>query len=69
MPDVEKAKAKLEKTAYFATYGRPLETKTGKNHKRQLNLFDPDGVRVELMEPETFDGKPVPSSDAPLPNK
>jgi lactoylglutathione lyase len=42
---------------------------TGKNHKRQLNLFGPDGVRVELMEPDTFDGKPVPPADAPLPKK
>lgn len=67
--DIEKAKEKLEKTAYFATYGKPIEPKTGKNHKRQLNLLDPEGVRVELMEPDTVDGRPVPSSDAPLPKR
>jgi hypothetical protein len=39
----------------------------GVNGKRQANLFDPDGTRVELMEPVTEDGKPVPSSAAPPP--
>lgn len=67
--DVEKAKEKLENTAYFRTYGKPLEIKTGKNRKRQINLYDPSGVRVELMEPNTVDGQPVPSSDAALPKR
>ena len=39
----------------------------GKNGKRQVNLYDPDGTRVELMEAQTADGKPVPSSTAPPP--
>jgi hypothetical protein len=30
-------------------------------------LFDPDGTRVELMEPKTIDGKPAPSSALPPP--
>ena len=34
----------------------------GKNHKRLMNLFDGDGTRVEIMEPNTIDGKMVPSS-------
>ena len=67
--DIEKAKAKLEATAYYPKYGQPIETKTGKNHKRQLNLYDPEGVRVELMERATFDGQPVPPSTAPLPTR
>ena len=46
-------------------YTRPLEIKTGINRKRQLNLFDPDGTRIELMEARTVDGKPTPSSSAP----
>ena len=29
-------------------YTRSLEIKTGINRKRQLNLFDPDGTRIEL---------------------
>ena len=44
-----------------------MEIATGVNHKRQLNLWDPDGTRVELMEPRTVDGFPAPSSTAPPP--
>jgi len=40
----------------------------GKNGKRQVNLYDPDGTRVELMEPNTVDGKAVASSTAPPPS-
>ncbi|MEO7598890.1 MAG: VOC family protein [Opitutus sp.] len=55
--------------------GRPLPAgckppdpmKTGVNGKRQINYFDPDGTRIEIMEPHTFDGKQVPSSSAPPP--
>ena len=39
----------------------------GVNNRWQLNLFDPDGTRVELMEPDTIDGKPAPSSTLPPP--
>jgi catechol 2,3-dioxygenase-like lactoylglutathione lyase family enzyme len=39
----------------------------GVNGKRQINYYDPDGTRVEVMEAATFDGKPVPSSKAPPP--
>jgi catechol 2,3-dioxygenase-like lactoylglutathione lyase family enzyme len=66
-PDIEKAKARLEARPYRASYSRPMEIKTGINRRRQLNLFDPDGTRVELMEPVTVDGKPAPSSTAPPP--
>lgn len=45
----------------------PDAMKTGVNGKRQINYFDPDGTRVEIMEPGTFDGKPVPPSNAPPP--
>ena len=41
--------------------------KVGVNGKRQINYFDPDGTRVEIMEPTTVDGKPRPPSTAPLP--
>ena len=66
-PDINAAVADLEKRAASAGYKRPLETKTGINRKRQSNLYDPDGTRTELMEPQTVDGKPVPSSTAPPP--
>jgi lactoylglutathione lyase len=66
--DVEKAKATLEARPAFTNYSRPLQIQTGVNRKRQMNLFDPDGTRVELMEPKTVDGIPAPSSSAPPPN-
>jgi lactoylglutathione lyase len=45
----------------------PTPMKAGVNGRRQINYFDPDGTRVEIMEPDTFDGKPVPPSNAPPP--
>ena len=67
VPDIAAAITALEARPAFKTYGKPLEMKIGKNGKRQVNLFDPDGTRVELMEPSTADGKPVPPSTAPPP--
>jgi lactoylglutathione lyase len=70
VPDMQKAIAALEsRPAYkdYLRYGKPLEVHVGVNGKRQVNLYDPDGTRVELMEPFTADGKPVPSSSAPPP--
>jgi len=64
-PDVSCAVAVLE--ARRGDYGRPIEIKVGRNGKRQANLFDPDGTRVELMEPVTADRQPVPPSAAPPP--
>ncbi len=66
-PDVKKAVAILEARPARKDYTRPIEIRVGKNGKRQVNLFDPDGTRIELMEPNTVDGKPVPSSKAPAP--
>jgi lactoylglutathione lyase len=66
-PDVAAAQAKLEARPYRTGYSRALEVRTGINRRRQLNLFDPDGTRTELMEPVTVDGKPAPPSDAPPP--
>ncbi len=67
MPDIAQAKAKLEATAYAKTYTRGMEIRTGTNRRRQMNLYDPDGTRVELMEPVTVDGVPAPPSTAPPP--
>ena len=39
--------------------------RVGTNHKRQMNLFDADGTRIEIMEKNTFDGKKVASSTLP----
>jgi lactoylglutathione lyase len=65
--DIEKAKATLEQRAVHCGYTKPMTIQTGVNRKRQLNLYDPDGTRVELMEPTTIDGIPAPSSTAPPP--
>lgn len=64
VPDIEKAMAHLKDRT---GYGKPLEPRTGVNRRRQMNLFDPDGTRIELMEPHTVDGKPTSSSTAPPP--
>lgn len=65
--DAEKAAAELKQRAAAAGYTREIKVTIGVNRKRIINLYDPDGTRVELMETTTVDGKPVPSSTAPVP--
>ena len=67
VPDLDKAAAILKERAAKTGYDKPMEIRTGVNRKRQLNLFDPDGTRIELMEAHTIDGKPTPSATAPPP--
>jgi catechol 2,3-dioxygenase-like lactoylglutathione lyase family enzyme len=68
VPDVAASVATLEAKPYFkTTYGQQIVVHTGVNRKRQANLFDPDGTRIEVMEPNTIDGKPTPPSTAPPP--
>jgi catechol 2,3-dioxygenase-like lactoylglutathione lyase family enzyme len=67
--DIEAARVLLEARPYRTSYPRTLEVRVGTNRKRQLNLYDPDGTRAELMEPGTVDGQPTPSSTAPLPRR
>ncbi|HZE70426.1 MAG TPA: VOC family protein [Pyrinomonadaceae bacterium] len=67
-PDIKKAVALLESRPARKSYTKPIEIKIGKNGKRQVNLFDPDGTRIELMEPNTVDGKVVRSSTARPPH-
>ncbi len=64
--DMAEAKRKLEATSYFKTYGQEIEIRIGTNKKRIINLMDPDGIRVELMEPLAHDGVPAAPSSAPL---
>ena len=68
VPDIEKAQADLEKRPGRKFYSKELTFKTGTNRKRQMNLFDPDGTRSELMEPRTVDGVPTPPATAPPPH-
>jgi lactoylglutathione lyase len=67
VPDIQKALAILEQRRAATGYNKQIEVKVGQNGKRQANLYDPDQTRVELMEPNTADGKPVQSSKAPAP--
>ena len=67
VPDVAVSIAQLEAKPYRKQYSRAVVSKTGINRKRQVNLFDPDGTRTELMEPRTADGTPAAPSAAPPP--
>ena len=67
VPDAAATVAALNAKPYRKEYAKPLEIRTGTNRKRQVNIFDPDGTRTEVMEPKTVDGKPAPSSNAPPP--
>jgi lactoylglutathione lyase len=69
VPDIGKALATLQPRAAQVGYAAALEPRVGVNRRRQLNLFDPDGTRSELMEPTTIDGVPTPSSPAPPPRR
>ena len=67
LPAAQKAGAAIEARTAPTGYTRPGAMRTGVNRKRQVNLFDPDGTRVELMEPDTVDGQPAPPSTLPPP--
>ncbi len=49
VPDIEAAYAKARERGIPAD--DRFKPRTGRNGRRQLNLFDPDGSRAELMEP------------------
>jgi catechol 2,3-dioxygenase-like lactoylglutathione lyase family enzyme len=68
IPDADAALVELKKRAAKVGYTREIVIQTGVNKKRQINLYDPDGTRIELMEPKTVDGKPAPNSTAPVPH-
>lgn len=65
--DVEKTEAILKTRPYPAGSKPATKIAVGVNGKRQINYYDPDGTRVEVMEPATFDRKPRPPSTAPAP--
>jgi lactoylglutathione lyase len=72
VPDCRKALAELQKRAAKGLYtppdGKPMVIATGVNRKLQINLYDPDGTRIEVMEPNTVDGQQPPNSTAPVPH-
>jgi len=67
VPDAAAAAAALGARAPPPGCRAPAGVRTGINRRRQVNCFDPDGTRIELMEPATVDGRPAPSSGAPAP--
>ena len=67
VPDVAKVRAILQGRKLPIGCKEPEAMKTGVNGKRQINTYDPDGTRVEIMEPGTVNGKPIPPSQAPPP--
>jgi catechol 2,3-dioxygenase-like lactoylglutathione lyase family enzyme len=65
--NVEEAGAILAKRVYPEGSKPATEMKVGVNGKRQINYYDVDGTRVEIMESRTLDGTPRPPSTAPAP--
>ena len=66
--DADQTLEEMKKRAARIGYTREIVIQTGVNRKRQINLYDPDGTRIELMEANTIDGKPAPNSTAPVPH-
>jgi lactoylglutathione lyase len=67
VPDARAAEDELKSRALPAGCKAPNPLRVGVNGKRQVNCYDPDGTRVEIMEANTVDGRPVPPSAAPAP--
>jgi len=67
VPGVGAAEATLRARALPEGCRTPSPARTGVNRKRQVNCYDPDGTRVEVMEANTIDANPAPPSDAPPP--
>lgn len=67
VPDVVKARQVVLAREIPGASVAPTRPAIGVNGKRQVNTYDPDGTRVEIMEPNTWNGKPVPPSTAPPP--
>jgi catechol 2,3-dioxygenase-like lactoylglutathione lyase family enzyme len=66
--DLEEIKTKLDRNPYRKHYDKAIVYDVGLNRRRLTNLLDPDGIRVEIMEAETIDGVPSPSSPAAIPD-
>lgn len=67
VPDAAQAARTLAGRPLPAGCRAPDPVKVGVNRRRQVNAYDPDGTRIELMEASTVDGRPAPSSAAPPP--
>lgn len=67
VPDAAAAEAALRSRTLPDGCRTPTPIRTGINRKRQINCYDPDGTRAEVMEVNTVDGRPAPFSVAPPP--
>ncbi len=66
VPDMDAAVATLQARAAACGYKREIAVHIGKIHKKLCNLFDPDGMRIELTEDHTVDGLPPPITHLPI---
>jgi catechol 2,3-dioxygenase-like lactoylglutathione lyase family enzyme len=64
--DVRKAVASLQLRATSGILTSPITVQTGVNLPPRANLFDPDAVRIELMEPVSAG---APPTERPIPNR
>ena len=62
VPDIIKVKEILSSRTLPEGLRLPTEPKIGINRKYQINCYDLDDTRVEIMEDHTFDGSVPPSS-------
>lgn len=62
--DVSKAATTLANRTLPKECKKTTMIRTGIDKKRQINCFDLNGTRVEIMEEKTVDGKPAPSFKA-----
>ncbi len=67
VPDVVKTYQEITSRPLPDGVKAPTPPKVGINRKRQINTFDPDGTRIEIMEFNTIDGVPPPPSTLPAP--
>jgi lactoylglutathione lyase len=67
VPDAQAAGDELRSRTLPPGCKEPNPLRVGVNRRRQVNCYDPDGTRVELMEVNTVDGRSVPPSTAPAP--
>lgn len=67
VPDVAKTAEILAARPLPAGARFSTTVNVGTDHKRQITAYDPDGTRIEIMEPAPPEGQPAPSSPAPPP--
>src|SRR5262249_37173323 len=54
VPDVQLALESVTDRTKPEARGKLASPQVGRNNRWQLNLYDPDGTRIELMEPYTM---------------